>query len=226
MDLKPYFEKYMQLVQQVDAAFEKVKQEYPECVTCKEGCSDCCHALFDLTLVEALYINQRFDEMMSGPAREALLARADEADRAVHRLKRQAYKDHEGGRSEQEILEEMALQRVRCPCLDDQERCLIYDARPITCRIYGIPTVIGGKAHTCGVSGFSPGKTYPTLKLDAVYQRLYDISSELAIGIRSRYPKLAELLVPLSMALLTEYTQAYLGVGDENPEAAADPQKE
>lgn len=226
MDFKPYFEKYIQLVQQVDAAFEKVKQEYPDCVTCKEGCSDCCHALFDLTLVEALYIKQCFDEIMSGTVREALLERANEADRKVHRLKRQAFKDHESGRSEQEILEEMALQRVRCPCLDDQDRCLIYEARPITCRIYGIPTVIGGKAHTCGVSGFTQGQTYPTLKLDAVYQHLYDISGELAIGIRSRYPKLAELLVPLSMALLTEYTEEYLGVGDANRKEAADTQKE
>ena len=34
----------------------------------------------------------------------------------------------------------------------------------------------------------------------------------MANDIGSRYPKLAELLVPVSMALLTEYSEEYLGV--------------
>lgn len=212
MDFKPFFEKYLQLVQQVDAAFEKVKGEYVDCVTCKEGCADCCHALFDLTLVEALYVHDRFEALVSGADREAVLERANEADRKIHRLKRQAFKEHEAGRPEREILEEMAMQRVRCPCLDKEDRCVIYESRPITCRVYGMPTVIGAQAHTCGVSGFKQGEHYPTLKLDAVYQRLYNISDELAQSIQSRYAKLAELLVPLSMALLTDYTEDYLGV--------------
>jgi hypothetical protein len=49
---------------------------------------------------------------------------------------------------------------------------------------------------------------------------LYDISSELAQEIQSRYPKLAELLVPISMALLTDYTEEYLGVKSADTETA------
>lgn len=222
MNFEPFFEQYLALVKQVDAAFERVKQEYPDCVRCKERCADCCHALFDITLVEALYINAYMTERFKGEALEELLERANRADRDIHRLKRDAVKELEKGRSEPEILEEMALKRVRCPALNEDDRCDLYEVRPITCRVYGIPTEIGGKAHTCGISGFVEGNSYPTLKLDAVYQRLYDISSELAMSIKSRYPKLAEMLVPLSMALLTEYTEAYLGVrsGAEDDEAA------
>ncbi len=218
MNFEPFFDQYKSLVQQVDAAFERVKSEYAECVRCKEGCADCCHALFDITLIEALFINTAVLKKIEGASLEALQERANRADRDIHRLKRNAVKELEKGKPEPEILEEMALKRVRCPALDDDDRCAIYAVRPITCRVYGIPTEIGGKAHSCGVSGFEKGESYPTLKLDAVYQRLYAISSELAQSIKSRYPKLAEMLVPLSMALLTEYTEEYLGVStkDEN----------
>ena len=61
MNLESFFKQYEDLVEQVDAAFEKVKKEYEQCVQCKVGCADCCHALFDLTLVEAMYIKSKFD---------------------------------------------------------------------------------------------------------------------------------------------------------------------
>ena len=211
MDFVPFFKKYEAVVQQVDAVFERVKSEYQSCVSCKLGCADCCHALFDLTLVEALYIKSKFDEMFTGTAREELIERANDADRKIYRLKRQAFKDHEGGRPEAEILEEMAAQRVRCPALGPDECCAIYAVRPLTCRIYGVPTVIGGRAHTCGISNFQEGVVYPTVKMDAIYQKLYEISFELSQALQSKYPGLAEMLVPLSMAMLTDYTDEYLG---------------
>ena len=154
----------------------------------------------------------KFDKVFKDSERAQVIERANEADRAVYRLKKRAFKDHEDGKPENEILEEMAAQRIRCPLLDTDDRCALYADRPLTCRLYGIPTVIGGQAHTCGLSGFEPGKAYPTVKLDAIQQKLYDLSAELARDIGSRYPKLAELLVPVSMALLTEYTEEYLGV--------------
>jgi Fe-S-cluster containining protein len=212
MNLDVYFEKYKAIVDQVDAVFKRVQEEHQSCVSCKVGCSDCCHALFDLTLIEALYIKNQFDKVFKDKARALVLERANEADRAVYRLKRKAFKDHEDGKPENEILEAMAAQRVRCPLLNTDDKCDLYADRPITCRLYGVPTVIGDKAHTCGLSGFEQGKSYPTVRLDAIQRKLQELSQELAQDIGSRYPKLAELLVPVSMALLTEYTEEYLGV--------------
>jgi Fe-S-cluster containining protein len=219
MDFGPFFERYRSLVRQVDAVFTKVQQEFAACVHCKVGCSDCCHALFDLSLIEALYIKAQFDAMFKNEARTLVLERADAADREIYRLKRRAFKAHEQGRSEDQILEEIAEQRVRCPLLNAQDQCDLYRHRPITCRLYGIPTAIGGKAHTCGMSGFERGRSYPTVKLDDIHRSLYDLSAQLAQQIGSRYPKLGELLVPVSMALLTDYSEAYLGVqANQNPD--------
>jgi Fe-S-cluster containining protein len=212
MNFEPYFEKYRHLVEQVDAAFNKIETAFDDCVKCKVGCADCCYALFDLSLVEALYIKNEFNANFSGEQRSKVIERANDADRKVYRLKRQAHKDQQAGKPEKEIFEWMSAQRVRCPLLNEKDQCELYAYRPITCRLYGVPTVIGGQAHTCGLSGFKEGESYPTAKLDAIHQRLHDISSELAREIQSSYPKLAELLVPLSMALLTDYTEEYLGV--------------
>ena len=212
MNLEPYFKKYEALVKQVDALFGRVQGDFGNCVKCKAGCDDCCHALFDLTLIEALYIKKKFDKVFMAGGRDAILDKANLADREVYRLKRKAHKDHLSGKSGHEILEQVARQRVRCPLLNDDSRCLLYDQRPITCRLYGIPTMIGDKSHTCGLSGFQRGVAYPTVKLEAIQSKLYALSCELAEEIQSRYPKLGEMLVPLSMALLTDYNQEYLGV--------------
>ena len=215
MNFEPYFRHYEQVVKYVESAFDKVQAEYRDCVRCKIGCSDCCHALFDVSLIEALYIKSKFDETFSAEDREKLLERANKADRMIYKIKRTAYKEHQNGRAEEDILLDMAKERVQCPMLNEKEQCDLYDFRPITCRLYGIPTVIGGKGHTCGISGFERGKSYPTVRLEEINKRLYEISFALAHDIKSRYPNLADVLMPLSMALLTDFTKEYLGVRSE-----------
>jgi Fe-S-cluster containining protein len=216
-DFTPYFERYEALVSKADGAFERVKKAYGECVKCEEKCADCCFALFDLTLIEALYINHKFNEKIKGSDKAELLEKANRADRKVHKLKRKAYNALQAGKSEDEILAELARERVRCPLLNEAELCDLYDNRPLTCRFYGIPTAIGGKGHTCGKSGFEKGQQYPTVNLDVVNSQLQQISAELIRDLKSRYLKLSDMLVPLSMALLTTYDDEYFGVAEEKP---------
>jgi Fe-S-cluster containining protein len=216
-DFTPYFKKYEELVSAADGAFERVKQAYTECVKCEEKCADCCFALFDLTLIEALYINHKFNEKVKDSEKAELLEKANRADRKVHKLKRKAYKDLQAGKSEEEVLVELARARVRCPLLNEAELCDLYDNRPLTCRFYGIPTAIGRKGHTCGKSGFEKGEQYPTVNLDVVNSQLQQISAELIRDLKSRYLKLSDMLVPLSMALITTYDDDYLGLGEEKP---------
>lgn len=212
IDFKPFFKTYEEIVTAVENVFSGVQKKHDDCVKCDVGCADCCHALFDLSLIEAIYINHHFNRIFQDNEKIRLLEKANRSDRQVYRIKRNAHKQLESGKNETEILNEMALQRVRCPLLDDENRCEMYHYRPITCRLYGIPTSIAGKGHTCGLSGFVEGHSYPTVNLDAIHRRLYTISAEFVTTIQSRYVKLSELLVPLSMALLTDYDETYLGI--------------
>lgn len=216
LDFGKFFEEYEEILKTVDDVFERVKSKYPDCVTCKVKCADCCHALFDLTLIEALYINHKFKEKFTGMDRQNMLERANRADRKIHKIKHQAHQDNEAGKSEDAILHEMALERVRCPLLNSDEQCDLYDYRPVTCRIYGIPTAIGGQGRSCGKSAFLKGQSYPTVNMDALFQKLYNLSSAVAVELNSRY-QLADILLPLSMAMLNDYDEEYLGVREKHP---------
>ena len=213
-DFTPFFSKYESLVGMADAVFNKVSNEYEHLVECKNGCSDCCHALFDLTFVEALYINNCFNQTFSGKQKEALLEKANRADRKTHQIKREAHKESQKGKNEVDILGMMALEKVRCPLLNDKDACDLYPYRPVTCRFYGIPTEINGMSHTCGKSGFKEGEKYPTVKIGVIQKQLYDISEEIVRALNSKYVRLADMLVPLSMAILTEYNEEYLGLAE------------
>ena len=215
IDLTPYFNKYEALVVQADAVFDRVKNAHAECVKCEQTCADCCFALFDLTLIEALYIHHKFNEKYQGSEKVELLEKSNRVDRRIYKIKRKAYSDLQAGKNEGEILAAMAFERVRCPLLNEKDLCDLYEHRPITCRFYGVPTAIGGAGHTCGKSGFQQGEKYPTVNLDAVHSQLQQISAELLRDIKSKNIKLADLLVPLSSAVILEFDDVFLGIAEE-----------
>ncbi|MBW2589867.1 MAG: YkgJ family cysteine cluster protein [Deltaproteobacteria bacterium] len=211
INFEPFFKKYEELVKATDDVFERVSKEHSECVNCKIECSDCCHAIFD-----AIYINHKFKEKIEGNAREVIINKANDIDRQIHKIKRKAVKELEAGKDEDEILARLAGERVRCPFLNSKNSCDLYEYRPITCRFYGIPTSIGGVGHTCGKSGFIEGEKYPTVNLDIIHGRLQQISADFVKEIRTEYIKLVDMLVPLSMAILTVYDEEYLGIKEDS----------
>jgi len=215
-DFSPYFKKYEELVAVAEDAFNRVKGDHPDCVKCELGCADCCHALFDLTLIEALYVNHKFKAAFEGAQRETMLERANRSDRQTYQIKKRAGKMMKEGSTDEEILERVAAESVRCALLNDENLCDLYDFRPITCRLYGVPTAIGGKGHTCGLSAFAPGESYPTANLDRIQAALTALSKALVADLKSKYLTLGEILVPLSSALLTDYDETYLGLKTED----------
>ena len=52
---------YELLVDKADGFFLKVQQTHGACVKCEPHCSDCCHAVFGLFLIEAAYLKRHFD---------------------------------------------------------------------------------------------------------------------------------------------------------------------
>lgn len=218
--IKPLLDVYEQILRVSDTAFSKIHEEFPEQVACEKGCSDCCNALFDLAFIEALYVNYHFHKKFDLQAQAPIIERANKADRAVYKLKKKAFKEIQKGKAEEDVLQEMAKERERCPLLNDQNECEMYDHRPLTCRLYGVPTAIGGKAHICGLSHFEEGKAYPTVKMDRLQNEIQQLSLEAALSLNSKYPKLADMLVPLSMALLVSYDDDYLGIKKEVAGAA------
>ncbi len=212
-DLTPILTRYEALRAEADSVFTRVQSSFPDCVTCTKGCSDCCYALFDLSLVEALALNRAFMKAFNyGEQRSKILTRASETDRKLTKLKRSLFQMEKNGSSPDEIMKKAAEERMACPLLEDGT-CLLYDDRPITCRLYGIPTVIGDRGHVCGFSKFDVGAQYPTVRLDTIQSRLEALSGEIAQAVQSRFTELDQVYVPVSMALLNRYDETYLGCG-------------
>ncbi|MCK5349432.1 MAG: YkgJ family cysteine cluster protein, partial [Desulfobacula sp.] len=200
------------LVQMVDAVFDRVKEEFPKEVFCREKCSDCCYAIFDLTLIEALYLKDKFLKKFMGKEKNDLFEIAGKTDRVLTKMKRNAYKEVKNGADELEILGKMSQERVRCPLLGEDNLCVMYEYRPLTCRVYGIPTSTAGVSHICGRTNFIQGEPYPTLNMDKIYTQLQLLSAQLVKDINSEKIKMHEMLIPVSMAMVTDFNEEYLGV--------------
>lgn len=212
-DFSDIFERYEALCAEVDAVFQKVKAACPEEVRCELSCADCCHAPFDVTLVEALYLNRSFNQRHpKGDERYRLTVAANRSDREHYRLKRKAWKAQEAGVPEERIVEAFAAERIRCPLLTEEGRCEFYDVRPVTCRLYGAPLNVAGKLRVCGKTGFQPGGKYPAVNIARLQERLFELSREAAERAGGKYDYLQDMLVPVSMALLTDYNDEFFGL--------------
>jgi len=170
--------RFASLVLEVDTVFARLKEQYGQEVRCQPGCDDCCYAVFTVSSMEAWAIRQE----LSGEIVEdrALLARLQR--RAAAYVKEMEEKQRvtpisaEAGDSR--LL--LAKWRIRCPMLEDSQQCAIYKARPLTCRIYGLPLSIEGRGHVCGISGFEKGGNYPTIKMENIHAYLLELSQRLA----------------------------------------------
>lgn len=193
------FRNYELLADRAEEAFRKVADAYPKEVRCKLHCDDCCHAVFGLFLIEAAYIKYHFDALETTVIRDALI-RCNDAERAIRRLevKLQRYEDDPEMQSYV-----YASERVRCPLLNEDGQCVIYDYRPITCRVYGIPTKINGKTRVCGKSGFKRERSYQGFDLDRAYQELFFLSKEFLAAHGAGDPEKAGLLISVPKILTT-----------------------
>ncbi len=199
MKVDSLFQNYELLADGAEAAFNKVAREYPGAVKCKPGCTDCCHAVFGLFLVEAAYLKFHFDQLPPEIIKDALL-RCNEAERAIKRLEVKLRNYREDPEMQAYVY---ATSKVRCPLLDHEGRCVLYPRRPITCRAYGIPTRIRGKTRVCTLAGFEQGKSYEGYNLDQAYQQLFFLSREFLASYGKGDPGKADLLISVPKVLTT-----------------------
>jgi len=198
-DFSYLFEPYDNLVSKADQAFERMAGEFEECIKCEPHCADCCHAVFGLFLIEAVFLKHDFDQL-GKEERAAALQRSSEADKELGKLERtlEIFKDDPQMRGYS-----LAKARIRCPLLNDDKKCILYPYRPITCRIYGIPTMIQGAPRVCGKSGFKKEQSYPTFNLDGIHRELYQLSTELCEKSQNMDREKASLLLSVSKVIKT-----------------------
>ncbi|MBW1681183.1 MAG: YkgJ family cysteine cluster protein [Deltaproteobacteria bacterium] len=189
------FRRYEEIAGLADAAFRRLAERHADLVRCIPQCADCCHAVFGLFPVEAAYLRLHFDQL-DRKVRRPAVRRARRARQIMDRL--QERWEMEG------ISGDLSDERIPCPLLDEEKLCILYAHRPITCRVYGIPLRIQGKARVCWKSGFREGTSYEAFDMDRVQQELYGLSRILLEqGMPPEgVPRSADLLVSVAWVIL------------------------
>ncbi len=193
------FEPYHALIQKADQGFRRMEREFGACIKCEPRCADCCHAVFGLFLIEAVFLKHDFDQLDES-YRTPALQRAEAAESAWLKLQGsfEVFKD-----DPTMIAYTMAKARIRCPLLSDSDECILYPYRPITCRVYGIPCMARGVVRVCGKAGFQADQSYPAFNLDGIHRELYHLSQELLKSCGANDPERASLLISVSKVIQT-----------------------
>lgn len=192
------FQSYEGVADRAETAFQETQKAHGACIKCEPHCSDCCHAVFGLFLIEAGYLKEHFDKLTEEEKR-ATLSRCEQAEKSLERLQNML-REHEGDPQMQAYI--MSRERIPCPLLKEDQECALYLHRPITCRVYGIPTKVQGKARVCWKADFKKDERYPVFDLDGMYRELYFLSTELLKGAGEDTEK-ASLLISVSKAITT-----------------------
>jgi Fe-S-cluster containining protein len=134
--------KYAELLSSVDQWFNSCVSYARSEIVCKSGCSECCRALFDITLLDAFYLKSGFNRL-DPKIKAAVLVKARERLVSLQRL----WPDFEAPymlnyrpEKEWEILMPDD-DETPCPLLGEDGTCLVFDFRPMTCRLHGLPLI-------------------------------------------------------------------------------------
>jgi Fe-S-cluster containining protein len=141
------------LVQIVDVALADVTRRSGDKLACRPGCTQCCIGVFAINQLDAARL-QRGLRKLEAEAPERGAAVRERARDAVSRLSGNFPGDAASG-----ILgdSEECIQRFEnfgndepCPALDPQSGlCELYEARPMTCRVFGPPVRSEGGLGVC-----------------------------------------------------------------------------
>ena len=138
------------LVQILDACLAEAASKSGAWLACRLGCTDCCKGPFPITQLDALRLRAGLEDLAArDPERAARvrqrasesvasLAPAFPIDRSTGML--------EEGREAEERFEALADDDP-CPALDPATGgCDLYEARPVTCRVFGPSVRYRGEA--------------------------------------------------------------------------------
>lgn len=135
-------EQYGALLAEVDAWFARCMEAFPADIACVSGCSGCCRGLFDITLLDARYLREGFDRLDAW-VKQAVLRKAEEQLVSLKNIWPDLNQPYLLNHRPEEEWEQLMPEDDETPCvlLGADGRCLVYDHRPMTCRLNGIPLV-------------------------------------------------------------------------------------
>lgn len=188
---------YATLLARVDEWFSGCISQFPGEIACGKGCSACCRGLFDITLLDAQFLRRGFELLPEG-------IRCNVLHRAEKRLStiRASWPEFAvpfilNCRPDEEWAEVMPDDdETPCVLLGPDGLCSIYNYRPMTCRLHGLPLIdVSGETMEDEWCPLNFTGHDPLLRENLRYDFL-DIFQRESLLIR----KLTTLLFPITLA--------------------------
>ena len=201
---------------EVDDWFAACLQAGGTTLACRGGCSSCCRGLFDITLLDAWLLKEAF-ATLPGETRNQVLDRC--RPRLVELQNRwPALKNPYllNALPEMEWQEMPEDDLTPCPLLDDRGYCLVYDARPLTCRLHGLPNIdVSGEDFDGTTCTLHPGdpRTLPDEILHWRFREVFEQEVKLFQRFAKRLTGTSwhELDTFIPLALLADYDEVDWG---------------
>lgn len=134
--------RYRELLVEVDTWFAQCSLVAGTQITCQRGCSACCRGLFDITLLDAWLVRAGFETLHTADKQRitALCQKRIDTIRDIWPDFNQPYLLNAYPEEAWDPVMPEDDERP-CPLLRHDGVCMVYDSRPMTCRLNGIPMV-------------------------------------------------------------------------------------
>jgi len=187
---------YRSILEAVDSWYRLVQSTRPAEVPCTKGCRDCCIGLFDVSLADRDLLREGLSKA-DPETRKDIQARAAALVGRLREIEPELG-DTLDGMSPEEIDDLCdAVGDVECPVLGRDGECRLYEHRPLTCRMSGVPVVdLSGKTvypEGCAKCTLKP-KDAPRLDCDRISKRERKI-------LKVRYPGESGVTLFIAQAL-------------------------
>jgi Fe-S-cluster containining protein len=135
-------DRYGVLLRQVDNWFRRCFEQHPDHIACRNGCSECCRGLFDITLLDAFYLKQGFDRLPDD-RKTGLTRMAEERLKELSGINPLFVEPWLLNILPEDDWDPLMPEEDVTPCLllSEHGGCLVYEHRPMTCRLNGIPLI-------------------------------------------------------------------------------------
>jgi Fe-S-cluster containining protein len=135
-------DRYGLLLSEVDGWFRRCFQHYPDLIACRNGCSHCCRGLFDITLLDAFYLKRGFDALPV-PDKCRLTQAANLRLKPLSQVNQAFVAPWLLNGIPEDDWEKLMPEEDETPCLllSEDGGCMLYEHRPMTCRLNGIPLI-------------------------------------------------------------------------------------
>ena len=140
--MKELLDRYGALLGEVDSWFRRCLEKHPNLISCRSGCSECCRGLFDITLLDAFYLKRGFDKLPESIKVKNLKVASQRLEQ-LSLLNPDFVEPWFLNGIPEDDWDILMPEEDETPCLllSEDGGCLVYEHRPMTCRLNGIPLI-------------------------------------------------------------------------------------